>query len=102
MPTGDIDPKQELAEIERDLRRLTLQVNNLRTRAVADARGQRSNQPPPPRTPRVGDQVIITVNGNRTQGRVVGETEHRLKVKVPGSILPVYRAHRNVTIAQHD
>ena len=82
--------EQELEEIEEELRSLTLRVRNIRARRSSRAPAGTTSQP------RVGDEVVILVNRRPTRGTVVGETAERLKVKIPGSILPVQRAHKNV------
>lgn len=82
-----------LQEIEEALQALTLRVAELRST-------QSPLDPPQPREPSIGDRVRFVINGNVTEGIIIGRTPQRVKIKVTGKRGYYLRAPHNVTIIQ--
>jgi hypothetical protein len=91
---------EELAELERTLAALTIQVAHLRTQANQNAA---EAPPPPPRprrtTPTIGDRVRFHIVGRGyTEGVIFGTTRHRVQIRQDTTNFVFSRAPHNVII----
>jgi hypothetical protein len=89
----------ELAEIEAQLRALTIRVTQLRAERHRAALEGRRNEPVPPHRPlRVGDRVRFRIQGTiQVTGHIERITTAYVHIRTPGQPALIRRAPQNVT-----
>jgi hypothetical protein len=97
---GEVD---ELAEIEAQLRALTIQVIQIRANRLRAATEGRHNEVVPPQRPlQVGDHVRFRLQGTiQATGRIERISAAYVHIRTPGHAALIRRAPQNVTYVAH-